>query len=149
MRGAIQKKLILIPLLLATMSIKAQNAAYTYDNAGNRTARTTVVLKSYQIVDNQQTITEIPNPVSEKDILVYPNPTQGHFTVDITNVTHDNLKGEANLFDANGKLLDKKNIHSHSAHKKLNFDLTHKARGTYLLNVSMGDNTFTWKIIKK
>jgi len=142
--------LIFILLLLASIRAGAQNVTYTYDNAGNRTERTVgSVVKSSQAIESQQIQTTLPNPVAQKDITVYPNPTQGHFTVDISNISHNNLKGEAYLFDAKGRLLDKKSIHSHGTHKKLEFNLTHHSAGTYLLNIRMGENTFTWKVIKK
>ena len=142
--------LIFILLLLSAVCVSAQNVTYTYDNAGNRTARTVSgTLKSSQAVEAQQTVTALPNLITEKDITVYPNPTQGHFTVDISNVHHDNLKGEAILFDMNGRLIEKKSIHSHSGQKRMEFHINHKSPGTYLLRLHIEENTFTWKIIKK
>ena len=138
-----------ILLALATVSISAQNVAYTYDNAGNRTARTVGAAKAPQTTEVQQTVTALTNPVTEKDISVYPNPTQGHFTVNISNISHENMKGEVILYDMSGKLLEKKNIHSHAVDKKLTFNISHKSQGTYTLNIRIGENTFTRKIIKK
>jgi len=141
--------LIGILLLIATMSVAAQNVTYVYDNAGNRTARTvTVQAKLSQTIETQQVVTDIPEVITQKDFLVYPNPTQGHFSVEIGNLPHD-TKGEAYLFDAKGRILEKKSIHSHSMHKKLDFNITHQAAGMYILNVRIGESTFTWKIIKK
>ena len=148
------KTVICVLLLYSTVSVFSQTVSYTYDNAGNRTAR---VIDSpggsfrsseaLRVPSELETVTAIPNLVTEKDILVYPNPTQGHFAVDISNIYHENLKGDAYLYDMKGKLLEKKGIHSHSGHKKLGFNLTHHAAGTYLLNVRVGENIFTWKII--
>jgi len=143
------KTFICILILFSAAPVFSQTVTYSYDAAGNRTAKTATVAKAPQAPNELQTVTDIPNVVTGKDILVYPNPTQGHFTVDIANLSHENLKGEAYLYDTNGRLIEKKSIHSHSVHKKLGFDLTHKATGTYILRLRIGENTFTWKIIKK
>jgi len=139
-----------ILFVLTTLSISAQNVVYAYDNAGNRTARNAgATVKAPQMIETQQTAMAILNTVSEKDISVYPNPTQGHFTMDISNLSHSNLVGDAYLYDTNGRLLEKKSLHSHSTHKKLNFNLSHKSLGTYILNLRIGENSFTWKVVKK
>lgn len=151
MKNKFKKEMICVPLLFTAMGISAQDLVYTYDNAGNRTGRTTTIFRSSEAeaVEEKQEITALPELTAEKDILVYPNPTQGHFVVDIENLSRENLKGDALLFDMNGKLLAKKNIHSHSEHKKLDFNISHYPAGTYILNIRIGENTFTWKIIKK
>jgi len=147
------KVFILILILFSAVSTFSQTVSYTYDKSGNRTVRTVnAVAKSSQapqVIEKQQTVTALSNPVTEKDISIYPNPTQGHFTVDISNIFHEDLKGEAYLFDTNGRLIEKKGIHSHHLHKKLNFNLNHKVAGVYILNIRLEENTFTWKIIKK
>ena len=84
--------LIVVLLLVMTVNVCAQTVTYTYDNAGNRTARTvSTAAKSPQMIESQQAMTALPNLVAQRDISVYPNPTQGHFTVDIGNVYHENL----------------------------------------------------------
>ena len=151
MKNTIKKQLIFIPLLFAATGMNAQTVAYTYDNAGSRTGRTIqgAPAKSPQATEAKKTVTALPEPVADSDILVYPNPTSGHLTMDIVNPAHENLKGEVYLFDMKGRLLKKKSIHSHSEHKKLDFNISHQAAGTYLLNIRIGENTFTRKIIKK
>ncbi|MCL2651852.1 MAG: T9SS type A sorting domain-containing protein [Candidatus Azobacteroides sp.] len=146
------KTFIGVLMLLSTLSVFSQTVNYTYDAAGNRTARTvTVVAKAPQapLTTNEvESVTELSNVITEKDFLVYPNPTQGHFTVEINNMPHD-MKGEAYLYDSNGRLIEKKSIHSHHSHNKLNFNISHKSAGMYILNIRLNENTFTWKIIKK
>ena len=140
------KTVICVLLLYSTVSVFSQTVSYTYDNAGNRITRQASSFRSSKV---QETATALPKVITEKDFSIYPNPTQGHFTVDISNISHDNLQGEAYLFDTNGRLIEKKSIHSHSTHKKLNFNLSHKSAGIYILNIRLEGNTFTWKIIKK
>lgn len=150
------KTVICVLMLFSTMTVFSQTVSYTYDDVGNRRERFVSIpcgsfrsSETAQAPSELETVTALPNLVAEKDILVYPNPTQGHFAVDISNIYHENLKGDAYLYDMKGKLMEKKSIHSHSVHKKLSFNLTHHAAGTYLLNLRIGENTFTWKIIKK
>ena len=146
--------LICILLLLAVMNGKAQSVSYTYDNDGNCTARVippafrASLAPSSQAPEEEKTGTALPDVITEKDFLIYPNPTHGHFTVEIHYLSHD-MKGEAYLYDSNGRLVEEKKIHSHHLHTKLDFNLSHKSEGMYILNIHLGENTFTWKIIKK
>jgi len=146
--------LICILLLLAVMTVKAQTVNYTYDDAGNRTGRIissafrSSPAPSSQAPEEEKTATALPEVITEKDFLIYPNPTYGHFTVEIHYLSHD-MKGEAYLYDSNGRLVEEKKIHSHHLHTKLDFNLSHKSEGMYILNIHLGENTFTWKIIKK
>ena len=101
-----------------------------------------------QTPEEEKTVTALPDVVTEKDFLIYPNPTYGHFTLEINHLPHD-MKGEAYLLDSNGRLIETKSIHSHHLHKKLEFNLSHKTAGVYMLNIHLENSAFTWKIIKK
>ena len=146
------KTFIGVLMLLSTLPVFSQTLNYTYDVAGNRTARTIMSVakapQAPQVTKELETVTELSNVITEKDFLVYPNPTQGHFTVEINNMPHD-MKGEAYLYDSNGRFIEKKSIHSHHLHNKLNFNISHKSAGMYVLNIRLEENTFTWKIVKK
>ena len=143
--------LISILLLLATMGMSAQSVTYAYDNAGNRTGRALTAAKAPQTPqtpEEVQSLTELPELLAKKDFVIYPNPTDGIFTV-ATGDTHQNLEGEACLYDMSGRLVEKQTIHSNHSHKKWDFNLTHQAAGVYILNIHLGESSFTWQIIKK
>jgi len=146
--------LIFILLLFTAMNVCAQNVSYAYDAAGNCTARVVNSggsLRSSEALlepSESEAVTALPDLVTEKDFSVYPNPTSGHFTVEINHLPHD-MKGEAYLHDSNGRIVEKKSIHSHHLHKKLDFNISHKSAGMYVLNIRLENSSFTWKIIKK
>jgi len=147
------KAFISLLILFSTIPVLSQTVSYTYDDAGNRTARTVAPAKAPQapqpqVPEEEKTQTALPDIITESDFLIYPNPTQGHFTVEINNLPHD-MKGEACLYDSNGRIVEKRNIHSHNLHDKLDFNLSHKSAGMYILNIRLEDSTFAWKIIKK
>jgi len=149
----------IVLLLFAAMSVCAQNVTYTYDDAGNRTARKAPsqlqqvsqappVSQEQQLTEEEKELTALPDLITEKDFSIYPNPTSGHFTVEINHLPHD-MKGEAYLHDSNGRIIEKKSIHSHHLHKKLDFNISHKSAGMYILNIQLENSAFRWKIIKK
>ena len=149
------KTVICILLLFSTMSVFSQTVSYTYDASGNCKARIVDSGGSFRSAEalqessESEAVTALPDLVTEKDFSVYPNPTTGHFTVEINHLPHD-MKGEVYLHDSNGRLVEKKSIHSQHLHKKLDFNISHKSAGMYVLNIRLENNSaFTWKIIKK
>ncbi len=140
----INKQILLTCLLTASFAIgaKAQSKiVYAYDNAGNRVERTIILTKSAQAEDPGYFKEEL----GEQIIKIYPNPTDGQFAVEIINVS-DKVSGKFYLYDIKGGLLEKKEINSE---RRIEFDLSDKAVGVYLLKIHLGENVSTWKIIKK
>jgi hypothetical protein len=82
----------------------------------------------------------------EAEIRIYPNPTEGRFAVQIDNVPDEEIAGEIYLMDMKGRLLERKKI---SLERKLDFDLSREVAGVYILNIQLGEEISTWKIIKK
>ena len=149
------KTIICILILFSTVSVFSQTVSYTYDASGNCLAARVVYpggsfrsSDALQEPNESEAATALPEVITEKDFSIYPNPTHGHFTVEIHYLSHD-MKGEVYLYDSNGRLVEEKKIHSHHLHTKLDFNLSHKSEGMYILNIHLGENTFTWKIIKK
>lgn len=125
---------------------KAQNSVvYAYDNAGNRTERTVVLTKSVQGESNNSEY--FKEELGKQVVKIYPNPTDGLFTVEIINVSDSaQVSGKLYLYDMTGQLLKKEEINSE---KKIEFDLSKNADGVYLLKIQMKELESTWKIIKK
>jgi hypothetical protein len=82
----------------------------------------------------------------EADIRIYPNPTEGRLAVKIDNIPDEEITGEIYLLDMNGRLLEKRSI---SSERKFDFDLSREVAGVYILNIHLGEEVSTWKIIKK
>jgi hypothetical protein len=135
------------------MSIGEPELQYSYDASGNRTDRR-VEFASFTQAGEQEEEEEIiyieklsysggiEKP--EADIRIYPNPTRGQFAVEIGSFSGITT-GEVSLTDANGKILDKKEIST----GKLNFDISRELPGIYLINIRLGEKISTWKIIKQ
>jgi hypothetical protein len=133
--------------------------SYGYDAAGNRISRTiTLDTSGSNMMSVMQGSVPAVNLVYEEeiafstgieeqkaDILIYPNPTQGMFAVEIKTITEE-ISGEIYLMKANGQLIDKKKA---SKDGRVEFDISSEASGTYLVNIHLGDKVSSWKIIKK
>lgn len=79
----------------------------------------------------------------KKQITIYPNPTKGYITVEITLTEEDNA--QISLYDLRGKLiLEYKNVGIST-----NIDLTNEPVGIYLMKIFIGNKPTTWKIIKQ
>ena len=129
---------------------------YTYDAAGNRIERratSAIVLRSSAMkeeitekeeADEITSLEKVEEVVSNTKITVFPNPTEGLITVEISDYI-EQVQGEAQLFDFAGKALDHQKINSTST----NIDLSNYSNGMYLLKVHINGETFTQQIIKK
>lgn len=139
------------PILLATcllmclLSARAQESvSYSYDNAGNRTTRTIVLSNA---ATRSMLQDEAPKPYVEKtvsgQITIYPNPTQGALTLEITGM--ETIDGQAAIYDLSGSLLYQTDVSAETQR----FDLSSYANGVYILRLVMQGKTRNWKIIKK
>jgi hypothetical protein len=133
--------LIISLLLSATIGIHAQSVTYTYDSAGNRTARVIILNKSPQA---QKTTTVLPDLIAEKAIVIYPNPTDGILTVEIKDYT-DDVQADFRLTDLSGRLISSRKATSATQ----TFDLSRQTAGIYLLQIRIDGESTVWKIIKK
>jgi hypothetical protein len=86
----------------------------------------------------------INDPLTSMDIMLYPNPTTGKLTVELS-------KGKnivkANLLDMNGKVVSM--LNPHSQNNTIQFDLSGLDRGLYFIKVQDNQGIYTAKIIKK
>ena len=138
-----RNNIILWLLLLLGVIAKGQNQVeFLYDNAGNRTTRQIVTLKSAFINNDKLAISE--EKMMKKSIRLFPNPTYGLLTMDISDL--DNTE-QVNLqvSDMNGRVLIKE-IQEYSNFK---IDLSSYPKGFYLLTVTIGTERKDWKIVKE
>ena len=134
-----------------------EGIAFAYDASGNRTGRTITLgtngLRSNTMEEEKEEETvleeQLSYPVAEMvqqtEIRIYPNPTEGRFTVEIGNLSNE-VQGIIYLLDMHGRQVAKKEIESK---RKIDFDLGGKAAGIYILNIYLGEAVSTWKIVKK
>ena len=112
---------------------------YSYDNAGNRTKREIVFTRSEAMEDEENS-----EMVSEHEIQIYPNPTEGDLNVSISNISNDN-QAAITLYDISGRLLKKEDATT----GRVNIDISGVANGIYIMQIMIDEKVTTWKIIKK
>jgi len=144
---------LLILLSGIALSLFSQRTVeYTYDNDGNMESRSTFTLRSAKINEPENELideVELENEkifsvaLGNKQITIYPNPTQGEICVEITSL---NLGDEnyMHLFDSSGRLIETKRIESERTYLIISGN-----PGVYLLNIHLGINTSKWKIVKQ
>ena len=82
--------------------------------------------------------------LSEKQIRIWPNPTEGHLKVEIQGLAPEE-KACLRITSMSGAVVDVKETTSPVSE----LDLSHCTNGIYLLHIATGGQETTWKIIKK
>ena len=116
---------------------------YSYDNAGNRTKREIVFTRS-EAMEDEENVKSFSEMVSEHEIQIYPNPTEGDLNVSISNISNDN-QAAITLYDISGRLLKKEDATT----GRVNIDISGVANGIYIMQIMIDEKVTTWKIIKK
>ena len=145
------KTILIIPFfLLSTPFVFGQALNYSYDADGNMESRYTFTLRSAQI-DRQADEAE-PEPetaenfsveLADRQITIYPNPTQGEICVEITSPNQEE-ENFIRLFDSSGRPIETTKIESERTYLNISGNA-----GIYLLNIHLGTNISKWKIIKQ
>lgn len=121
--------------------------SFTYDNSGNRTSRSFIMLKSTSPSFEAQT-DSLEESFSEKlgdyDILIYPNPVESELTIEIRELD-EYVDASATLFDQSGRLIMIREITP--GHNKL--DLSFLSAGTYYMVIRAGGNESRWTLVKE
>lgn len=115
---------------------------YTYDNAGNRTKRD--VLYKTDAVDRKEGTDKIVAKFIEHEIQVYPSLTKGILTIGVSNI-NGYANGHISIFNLSGILIKK--IEPIAGNNTL--DISSQPNGVYLLQIKIGDQIKTQKIIKE
>ena len=151
---------ILFIILISAALIQAQEVAFTYDDAGNRTNRNIIYLPP-ESTPNDSTLktgeaqgipqspeqtasTVITETIDAATVNIYPNPTGRKFTVEVA-ATDGTSYTQLHLLSLAGEeILDIK-----SPPLRLEADLTGHPPGAYILSITLGGKTRTWKVIKQ
>ena len=132
--------------LLFYLSAFSQNAIrFAYDALGNRVKRE-IVLQNSDVVKRNMSSEEkkednfYSDMLSEKQIRIWPNPTEGHLKV-----LAPEEKACLRITSMSGAVVNVKETTSPVSE----LDLSHCINGIYLLHIATGRQETTWKIIKK
>ena len=150
------KKKPIIPvclLLLLSAPALAQNTTvhFGYDANGNRTSRSLEIrrMQSDDFLAEETGKDSFPTPDGRHGALggipvtVYPNPTQGRFTIEQSDVAPNPVV--ASLYTANGVLIERRILSDLNEE----FDLGERSAGVYFLQLSSGQEKQTWKVVKR
>lgn len=96
-----------------------------------------------QVTAEVSFISDTEDILPEEQLTVYPNPSAGQFTVDLTNLNANRLS----VHSLDGKLLYRKNITTDS--EQAQFELNYLPAGVYLLKVAGETGMVTQRIIKR
>lgn len=146
------KRLMAFVVLMTAgvVCLNAQSRAYyvnfNYDNDGNRISRFISLGDDRDDRSSSDTTETIhyTDIIDESQINIYPNPTTESVFVNITNPEDGNTIS-ATMLSPTGVLLDSKVIGAAA----VEFDLSGKAAGIYILELRSENDTKTWKIIKR
>jgi len=151
--------------MLGVGTLKSQTTShieYTYDNAGNRTSRTVIVISEKKI--KQQDTTKIHDSIkniSEQkidsiilfsentgniNVSVYPNPTLGLLNIKITNTENpnENVNAEYSIINENGMTV----LNNKYSGMLQAIDFTIYTSGIYYLKINNEKINKTIKIVK-
>ena len=138
-------RLTVISLFLSIISISlfADRVVYTYDASGNMIqSQRQIRLRDAGNGSDQDTV-PMCETLSFHNITIYPNPTKGRFSVEITG-TEIPENSSITLHNLQGGI-----IYSNNAPDQLNeIDLTPQPDGLYILTIKIDSETSTWKVIK-
>ena len=138
-------RLFVISLFISVFSVNAyaDRVVYSYDASGNRIqSQKQIRLRDAENGSDQDTI-PLRESLSSHRITIYPNPTKGQFSVEITgSAIPDN--SSISIYNLQGSM-----IYQNDEPDILNeIDLSSQPNGIYMLRITIGSETSTWKIIK-
>jgi hypothetical protein len=133
--------ILFIVLLSAVVHSHAQTVGFTYDLDGNMTHRK--VLTVTRVKASVEETKPIFDEIGEQKVTIYPNPTRGHFQVEVT-LLDEKLKNYFTLYSLSGTLLQQKKI----SNGLTDINISNYSSGTYLLDVFLGEKVSRWKVIK-
>ncbi len=138
--------LILTIIILSTQLIQAQSyVTYTYDNAGNRIARQTIILKNTENKNSDKNkISEINNIFGKGNITVYPNPAKELLNIQFTDINTEN-EIILQLYDINGKLLQTEKTKNYNT----TINLSNETAGVYILKILSGNSKAEFTVVKQ
>lgn len=127
--------------VLFSLSLSAQKKVmYAYDAAGNRIKKEILFEQS----QSKSQVVAYSDMLDEKEIKIYPNPTEGELRVEIFNELKK-TEGIVTVHGNNGGMIYTTPIINGSA----SLDISSCPNGLYILHVKIGDCVSSWKIIKR
>ena len=142
MRNFVKK---MAALLIAAMPclMFAQTIRYDYDGAGNRLTR--VIVMSPNRIAKSASIDEfLSDALSERNIRIYPNPTQGLLRIRIDQLSEEDICS-IRLFSLSGQQILVMPLQT----TETELNISDQSNGIYILQILLNGEASSWKIIKE
>lgn len=136
--------LIIFLCIISFVSIQAQNKiSYAYDVAGNRVKREIVLATKSAVAPTEAEV--FTDRIAERNIKIYPNPTQGQLKVEFGNT--EGIKNCTITISAmnTGKQVKKQK----AIFPVTDIDISNQPFGVYIMLIDIDGEYTSWKIIKK
>ena len=145
MKNIIQTTVLIFLATVCSQVLHSQRTiSYGYDFAGNRVSRTIEVNSLRAATQDEQPAAVYSEMLSDIELKIYPNPTDGLLKVEIHNLPAGQT-ANVQLYNLSGKLISSfKGIADYA-----DIDISGQPSGTYLLRITAGEYQTEWKIIKK
>jgi len=112
------------------------NVVNTWSCNGNQNNK-----QSSNIIDSAKTIPEVPS------FRLYPNPAKELVNIEMRHASNENF--EVHVYDISGKELDTEMKYSSDTETPLQFDVSHLAKGIYIVELKLDEQTLIEKLIIK
>lgn len=136
--------LLWICLLFVTISTHADGIInYSYDASGNRVHAEHVINLRQAETDSTGKVKPMFHDLTSHRITVYPNPTDGNFSVEIG--TPETIEqASITIYSMTGTII----YHDDEPAAVNEIDITSSPDGMYMLIIRVDGESSTWKIIK-
>lgn len=141
------KKILVFILIFISCGVysQQQRIVFEYDDSGNRISRTiqTIILYTTEVPADSSLLSVAEESIFNYNIKVYPNPTQGHLTIEIEDFTVESPL-DLVVFDRNGIVLQRHKI----AQSVIFLDLSTYPASWYMVAFMLNQERRDFKIIK-
>lgn len=135
-------------MLYATISEAQTKVGFSYDVTSNRVKREIIrkssVANKFSNSISASSIKPVSGRIDEMELTIYPNPTLGQLSVEITSMPQ-NTSGEITIYNMEGKLMQ----HQKKLKTLNQLDLSTCQAGIYILRIKIEKKVSEWKIVKK
>lgn len=139
----IKHPLCLFLLCITALSVCAERIKFTYDSSGNRILRQKEIIIRQTANDSERKNNPMLDDLVNHRITIYPNPTQGDFSVEISGA--QSLDGASiTIYNASGSII----YYNDHIDDVNSIDLTPCTNGIYLLVIRVEGESSSWKVIK-
>lgn len=142
MRTFVKKMAVLLITAMPCLMF-AQTIRYDYDGAGNRLTRY-IVMSPNRVAKSASIDEFLSDSLSERNIRIYPNPTQGLLRIRIDQLSEEDICS-IRLFSLSGQQILVMPLQT----TETELNISDQSNGIYILQIVLNGEASSWKIIKE